>query len=114
MQLDRDVRACVDFFLWDVWAMFRALRTHVRGVDDQCVSRCGPWPCLNYKTASFAEQVYRSRRLQHVSPTGDPDAPFRAAIQANATETTVPMRAVSRTPSTAPGIPAGAPKHGKA
>lgn len=96
-QMDRDMRACVNFFLWDPWAMFRALRTHKSGVHDRCVQRCGPFPCLSYSTASFAEEMHRARMKHVVAPVSEADAPFRAAIHANSIETTTPMRAVSKT-----------------
>lgn len=100
-QLERDMRACVDFFLADPWAMFRALRTHARSPHDRCVQRCGPWPCLSYSTASFAEEMYRARMKHVVAPVSETDAPFRAAIHANSIETTAPMRAVSKTTAAA-------------
>lgn len=103
-QLDRDVRACVEFFLADPWAMFRALRIHRRGMHDRCVERCGPWPCLAYSTAAFAEPIHHARAIDVVNPDNE-DAAFSYAIQANAVETTTPMRAVAR--------PASA-KHAKA
>lgn len=100
-QVARDLRAYLDYLLWDPAAMFKLLRTHTRGPHDHCVQRCGPWPCIAHRTAVHAERIYQARLVKLVSPIDDADSPFQAAIHANAIETTTPMRAVPKTTTTA-------------
>lgn len=121
------VQALVQFFTRDVDTAYRVLRSHRPNLDGECLgcatqlgphrypAERNPWPCRLARAAGVAcEQVSR-RPVPVLKPLLQvkSERPFLAAIERNATEVTAPMRAVRRTPSTAPSIPAGAPKHGK-
>jgi hypothetical protein len=67
------------------------------------------WPCRMFRLAAAACELVATRfpdspQTLALRPTQDvADAAFRHAIHANAIEETVPMRAVPRTPPSAPG-----------
>lgn len=120
-------QALLEFFSSEIGRAYRALERHrpdrqskCRGCSTQLA--LASWPCRIFRVAAVACDSTCDVTDRH-APAETPvsmalrathDRPFLAAIEANATARTVPMRAVPRTPSTAPGISAGrVPTHGK-
>jgi len=60
-QLERDIRAAVEFLAEDPWRWFKALNTHFEGSHGWCAAHTARHPCLTFRLASFAEQLYRER-----------------------------------------------------
>ena len=103
----------------EIGRAFRAQERHRPNSHNKCVG-CATqlssvaWPCRIFRLATVAvERMAKPKPVPDISgiswdlPRQASERPFRAAIDANATSETVPMRAVPRTASTASGAPAG-------
>lgn len=113
-----ETRADREVVLWftnEIGRAFRTLERHrvgPRGKCRGCATQTSStvWPCRLCRLALIACDLVAKRSpetpatLALKAQRDALDAPFRAAIHANAIETTTPMRAVTGPPKTAPGI----------
>lgn len=105
--------ALVQWFADDLGRAFRALERHrpdAHGKCRGCATQLGstPFPCRISRVAVFACETVAARNravttAAVLAPTTPVDWAFQHAIAHNAASQTVPLRAVSRTASTAPG-----------
>jgi hypothetical protein len=73
-----DMAACIHWLAEEPARYRRAMRRHRPGSGDQCLDRCGRWPCLTFEMAIAARNVHETQVLAAERLSDYPTQPMPA------------------------------------
>lgn len=78
-----DMSACIRFLADEPARYKRAMRTHRPDTGDQCLDRCGRWPCLTFELAMAARNLHEARVMEAERLADYPTQPIPAVNDAS-------------------------------